>query len=263
MNKRLSTPTDRDALDSCAVDEYRAQITACARSLSVAHVADVTGYLAAGNTSEMVKMFTDGNLDKRFLKLKDHLELLNGGFPEMEDLIAAYVKTIPLAAYDTGSSDAEHFLEWLQRSRSLTPEQIDLITCQRARRAVEELAAANRLQHLRFQDFAVLRERLLPEWGARPELRIELNPVRVWATFSTPVLLGEGDEPPATVIFFPVENDIHTAVLEPQAQSLIQDLEARGPSRLDDLASDCLPDVREEIIELCRDLVELGLAALM
>ena len=263
MKKRSTLQSGEYSPEVSAPEAYRRQIAECAQALAVARGEAVSGYLAAGNTAEMVKMFTDGNLDKRFLKLKDQLELLADAFEDFDDLVAEYVKSRPLNAYDTRSSDANHFTEWLEQSRRLSAEQHDLITCQRSRHEVEERASQQRLQHIRFQEFAASRERFLGEWGPDPELRIELNPVRVWATFHTPVLLDEDDHLPAIVVFFPVEDNIHTAVVEVHAQALLRELETRGPSRLDDLAVDCLPEIREEIATICGDFVELGLAALV
>lgn len=263
MKKRSTLRHNESPPGGPAPDGYRRQIAECAQALAIARGEAVTGYLAAGNTTEMVKMFTDGNLDKRFLKLKDQLELIADEFEDFDDLVAAYVQSRPLEAYDTRASDAEHFMDWLEQTRRLSAEQHDLITCQRSRHAVEDVAARQRLQHVRFQELAASRERFLDEWETNPELRIELNPIRVWATFHTPALLDEEDHVPAIVVFFPVENNIHTAVVEVHAQALLRELEARGPSRLDDLAADCLPEVREEIAAICRDFVELGLAALV
>lgn len=253
-------PTTQPDLQA-AIDEYRAQIVRCARSLAVAKNDAVAADLAGGMPLERVKMFTDGNLDKRFLKLKDQLELFEDEFEDLEELIVEYVKSVPLAAYDTGSSDSGHFMEWLCGTRELTPEQLDCVACQQSRIEVEEIAETNRLPHVRFQDLLSRADDLAPELGLNDNLWIHLNPIRVWATFYTNALVDEEDEVPARVLFFPVGNDIRTAILEPSAVALLRDLEALAPCRLDDVAAAASEFDQSEAVELCRDLAELGLVA--
>jgi hypothetical protein len=247
-------------IDSLA--EYRAQITACARALAVADNAVVAPFLPAGVADAAVKMFTDGNLDKRFQKLTDQLELLADSLDDLEELIVRYVRTVPLAAYDTGCTDAERFLLWLPEQRELTPAQRDLVACQRSRHAVEFAGRKQRLAHVRFQELASMAEPLSAEWGTNPELRIALNPIHVWATFETTALLDEDTDVPASVLFFAVRNEVRTAVLEADGRELVRALAISGPCRLDDLIFGGAAGVeQDELIDLCRDLAEMGLAA--
>lgn len=244
-----------------ALNEYREQIVRCAQSLAVARNEAVAGFLSAGMPLQRVAMFTDGNLDKRLLKIRDQLEEFEDELDDLEEPIREYIRAVPLAAYDTGSSDTGHFLNWLRASRDLTPEQLDCIACQQARIDVEELAAANRIGHVRFQELLSRADDLAPELGENPELWIHLNPIRAWATFQTQALLDEDDEVPARAAFFPVDNDIRTAVMEPPAEALVGELERFGSCRLDDLAGEIRELDREDVIDLCRDLAALGLVA--
>ncbi len=242
-------------------EDYAEQIRRGAQALALAKNDEVTGVLAEGHTLDMLKMFTDGNLDKRYQKLMDECEPMMDAFDDLEEVIVDYVKTVPLTAYDTGCSDAERFLRYLESRGPLTPEQEDHVTCQKGRYAIESLAMDRRLEHVRFQEMSGLVESLAEEWGSNPDLWVHLNPLRVWAEFQTNVLLDEDDETPATVVFFPVGNDIRTAVLDEDGIAAVRMLETRGRVRLNDPAWKKTGLGRDERIEICRDLAEIGLAA--
>lgn len=242
-------------------EDYAEQIKRCAQALSLAKNDQVAGVLAKGHTLEMLKMFTDGNLDKRYQKLVDQCEFMADAFEDLDEVIVEYVKTVPLTAYDTGPADAERFLRHLESGRSLTPEQKDYITCQQGRYALEFQAMERRMEHVRFQELAALAETLMPEWGSNPDLWVHLNPLRVWATFQTTVLLDEDDLVPATVLFYPVGDDIRTAVLEEEGMAVAKFLSARTRARLEDSGWEETGLDRDERIEICRDLAEIGLAA--
>ncbi len=241
--------------------EYAEQIRRCAQALALAKNDQVAGNLANGHTLDMLKMFTDGNLDKRCQKLVDECEIMADEFEDLEDVIIEYVKTVPLTAYDTGCTDAENFLRHLESTRSLTLEQKDFITCQQGRYALEFQAVENRLEHVRFQEMSGMAESFAAEWGTNPKLQIYLNPLRVWATFHTTTLLEKDDETPAEVLFYPVGADCRTAVLEEEGLTIVKFLEMRRRARLDDGAWQETGLNREERIEICRDLAEIGLAA--
>src|SRR5688572_26187494 len=115
---------------------YRSQLARWAQDLAIARRTSVETALAAGSADMHVKMFTDGNLDKRFNKLQNALEFIGEAFDGFDDALAEYVRDLPLAAYDTGSSDAERFLDWLAGRRPLSAEQQDYVACQRGRFAV-------------------------------------------------------------------------------------------------------------------------------
>jgi hypothetical protein len=241
--------------------EYAEQIRRCAQALALAKNDIVQGDLANGHTLEMLKMFTDGNLDKRYQKLVDECEFMAEEFDELDETIVEYVKTIPLTAYDSGCTDAERFLRHLESTRALTPEQKDFITCQQGRYALEFQALENRLEHVRFQEMAGMAETFAPEWGVNPDLWIHLNPLRVWATFHTTVLLEKDDETPAKVLFYPVGADTRTAVLEEDGLAVVRFLETRRRARIDDQTWEETGLSREERIEIGKDLADIGLAA--
>src|SRR5687767_4262879 len=80
--------------------DYRDQIQRCAQTMALGYAEDVRPFLASGMTIEQVKLFTDGNLDKRFEKVLDQVELLKAAFDNLNDLVDEYILEVPLAAYD-------------------------------------------------------------------------------------------------------------------------------------------------------------------
>lgn len=250
----------RTAID----DAYREQIRRCARSLAVAQNGDVAAFLPSAKSSALVDAFTAGNLDKRTWKLGDQLEFLRDEFPQLDEWIGEYIHTVPLQAYDVGTSDSVHFLEWVHHEKTLSLEQIDLGVCHVSRVAVEETARSRRMAHVRFQDVLSAAPRLAGDFGANDALWIHLNPIRVPAMFRTAILLDDEADLPADVLFFPVGSDVRTAVAEPAGGALIAALEQGGPCRLTELIAVLDSEVdldRDEITDLCRDLAEMGLVA--
>jgi hypothetical protein len=178
-----------------------------------------------------------------------------------DDLLVSYLRSVPLAAYDTGTSDAERFLEWLSRERALSPVELDHVACQRARHAVEALARRHRLAHVRFQELCSLAAELAGTLLANRDLFVYLNPIRVWTRFATPALLDAGAAPPADVLFFPRGTQMTTAVLEPPGRQRLRELEEYAPCTLEQWSVLSGEADREELADLCRDLAEMGLAA--
>ncbi|MBD3674009.1 MAG: hypothetical protein HUJ26_10840 [Planctomycetaceae bacterium] len=246
-------------------DAYRQQLDKYAESLSIARNDNVVGDLKNGNTAEMLKMFTDGNLDKRFNKVKDQIEFVAEFFDEdqFENLIVQYVKTVPLLAYDTGISDGERFLNWLPEQVELTAEQQDVIRCQQARHQIEEVARENRLTHVAFQGQLTVSEKLAAEFGDNEHLKIQVNPICVRTTFHTAALLGDNADVPAVVQFYPVKNDIRTALLEEDGLEMVDVLHERGAVTLEELqVAMSFKISREELIDLCLELIEMKLATI-
>lgn len=246
-------------------DAYRQQLDKYAEALSIAQNDKVLDDLKAGNTADMLKMFTDGNLDKRFNKVKDQIEFVAEFFDEeeLEEQVVKYVKTFPLLAYDTGISDGERFLDWLPDQMELTEEQKDAIRCQQARHKIEDVARENRLAHVAFQGQLTVAETLAEEFGDNENLRIQVNPICVRTTFKTTTLLGDDAEVPAVVQFYPVKNDIRTALLEDDGLELIDVLHDRGPVTLEELQTAMTFKMsREELLELCLELVDMKLATI-
>jgi len=243
-------------------DDYRRQIVGCAQALAAARNSMVEPHVAGLQAGIRIAMFTDGNRDKRVFKLKDRLDDLSAAFEDFESLIVEYISKIPLLAYDTGPSDSERFLRWLPRGHALTAEQLDYVTCQRCRNAVEMNAAGNRLAHVRFQELWPSWRRLASELQSSTHVWIHLNPIRAWGTFRTFSLLDEEATLPATVLFFPVGDDIRTAVLEPEGRRVVEQLRDVGPVRFDEMAPVVLQTKPAQARGICHDLAEIGLAAL-
>ncbi|MBI5761273.1 MAG: hypothetical protein HZA46_22405 [Planctomycetales bacterium] len=248
-------------------EDYATQLRRLARSLAAARNDEVLDLLAPGYHPWQVEMFTDGNVDKRFEKLQVQLEFVQPAFDEFESLLETYIHEQPLAAYDTGTSDGDRFLAWLESHRELTPAQCDFVVCQRSRHAVEDTGRRNRLGHIRFQELTSLTSELAGELDSNPNLQIHLNPIHVWGCFETRVFLDDDAEPPADVLFYASSNEVRTAVLEPDGHQLVHELASLSPCTIDDWANQCNsfagrgPRVRIKLMEFCRELAELGLVA--
>lgn len=245
-----------------SLDAYREQLRHYAHTMAIGETQAASAGLKSGHTAERVAMFTDGNLYKRYEKLQMACEVLADGLEELNDHIKQYIKVIPLAAYDSGTSDAERFLQWLTKHADLSDEQQDYVRCQRGRHAVEFVAVRQRLAHVRFQELLSMNERLLPELESNPRLGIHLNPIHVWSQFETGALLGDTEAMPTTVIFFPVGEDIRTAVVEGECENLIRLLERQGVMRFKDLRKLLPHDDQPALPGLLRDLAEMGMIAL-
>lgn len=249
------------ALTSPLVENYRDQIQRCAQTMALGYVEDVRPYLASGERIEHVKLFTDGNLDKRIDKVLDQVAMLKPAFARLDDLVSEYILEVPLIAYDTGCSDGDRFLRWLGLTQETTPEQQDYIACQLARHEVEHIARKNRLGHVRFQELRSLTDRLKADLGTNPKLRVHLNPIRTWTTFQTTVLLDEDVTNPADVLFFACGNQIRTSAFEAAGQYFVETVAAHGPLTLLDWKRLDRSLCRSEVIEFCLDAAEMGLVA--
>jgi hypothetical protein len=201
--------------------------------MATARSSEVYGDLEAGSQPEMLKLFVDGNLDKRFDKLDKQLELVKESLGEQfEAIVIEFIKSLPLGAYDSGQYDGEKFLVWLVETKTLTPLQRDHVACQRARHAVENMGRNQRRVHIRFQELASLATELAEELDSNPAIAVHLNPIRVWTQFETNALLDEDSQTPADVLFFAVRNDTSTAVLEDEGRCLVEELASLEPVSL-------------------------------
>lgn len=252
--------TDMTTLTSKSTD-YRDQIQRCAQTMALGCVEDVRPFLANGMTVEQVKLFTDGNLEKRFEKVLDQVELLKAAFDNLDDLVNEFILEVPLAAYDTGCSDGDRFLRWLKLTHVPTLEQLDYIACQLARHEVEIVARSNRLGHIRFQELRSMTDRLTEELPTNPKLRIHLNPIRTWGTFQTNVLLDEESTVPANVLFFANGQQIRTSVFDADGKYFVETLASHGPITLTDWKRLDRSTSRSDLLEFCLDAAEMGLVA--
>ena len=239
-------------------DEIRRWVPALAGFQATTGVCDA---LAPGSSPLGLKLFAEGNLKKRREKLQAQLDFVAEAFDDLEDLVSAYLRNVPPAAYDTTVSDGERFLEWVERTAEPTPRQRDYVACQRARLAVEAAARADRPGHRRFQELWSLTPQLAAELDTAPGLLVCLNPVRAWSRFTTTALLDDDATLPADVLFFAASEEIRTAVLDPHGRELVEELASCGSCTLDDWATQSQHADREELVTLCRDLTEMGLVA--
>lgn len=246
--------------------DYAAQLTRIATSLAVANNDVVHGDVADGQPHDRVGMFTEGNLSKRADKLADQFEDFEDDFENLPELIGGYIRKIPLAAYDTGASDADRFVRWLPTVTELTPEQRDLTLVIRSRFAVEEAGRRNRFGHVRFQELVSLNDRLVAEMETNPELRIHLNPMRTRAIFETGLLIGEEESPEdgVEVVFFAFQTEVRTAILESEGRAFVQTLADIGPCSLARLKKqlDLTISLDDEVLlEMLTDCSEVGIIA--
>lgn len=252
--------------DNTLLKDYTEQLSRIATSLAVAKNGVVHGDVAAGQSCCLVEMFTSGNLDKRADKLNDQLDMFAETMEELPCLISRYIREIPLAAYDTGTSDTDRFVRWLPTVIKLTPEQRDLILVIKSRFTVEEAGRRNRLGHVRFQELASLNDRLVSELESNEGLRIHLNPMRTRAVFETGLLIGEEESPAdgVEVLFFAFQTEVRTVILEREGRALVQTLSDIGPCRLASLKKqlDLTTSFDDEsLMEMLNDCSEVGLIA--
>jgi hypothetical protein len=204
-----------------------------------------------------VRLFVEGNLDKRHDMLAKLVTFVASAFPDLDDLLDEYIAQVPLFAQFTGSGDADGFLGWLERRGGLSAEQRDLVACQRARFAVLETARKDRPAHVRFQERWARRTQL--DRGAK--VRLHLNPIRAWSRFTTRTLVDEETALPADVVLFAVRDGIRTAIVEPAGKMLLGELAAFGACTLDQWRARSARARRTGLVPWARDLAEMGLLA--
>lgn len=250
--------TDLSEPDLIYQDELHRWVPALAGFQTINGICDA---LSPGSSPVGLKLFAEGNLKKRREKLRAQLEFVADVFDDLEDLISAYVRSVPPVAYDMTACDGQRFLRWLERTSTLTPPQRDYVVCQQARLEVEAAARAARSDHLRFQQLWNLTPKLPAELETALGMLVSLNPVRVWSRLTTTALLDDDMTLPADVLFFAAGEEIRTAVMDHHGRALVEELALFGPCALDDWAARSRYADREELVALCRDLTEMGLTA--
>jgi hypothetical protein len=244
-----------------AVEQYRRQLNAWVEGMAVDDNSAVYPDAAPTSTPTDVDLFTEGNLAKRFEVLDFQMAFLRPAFPDFDDLAVDFITTEPLPAYETGSVSGEAFLRWLEETLELTPVQRDYIACRRGRYQVEDIARADRLAHIRFQERWSVAGVLAKHLGRDGRLRIQLNPIRAWARFETDEFLEGQAEPPADVLFFAVRSSIHTAVLDAPMPVLLEGLDGKDGVTLLEWARRVELAASDDLVSLARDLAEMGLVA--
>ncbi len=199
---------------------------------------------------------------ERYAKLKSQLTLLADFFADSDAWLERYVRTVPTFEYDTGSSDGERFLDWLRQHRPLSVVENDVVCCQSARFAIETMVRLNRPRHEQFQEMCRQTAPLDLKSIDRGKWWVLLNPIHVRTTFRSSALVGRDDAIPAQVIFFPVNDEIRTALLSPVGQLLVKHLSENGASRWDELLQIVRPEQHAELLQASSDLAKLGLISL-
>ena len=261
MSPRPISIDDRKLKMTKEPQTYGVQMKWLARAMAEGHKEAIRARLT-NVSNEKLGMFIEGNQEKRHDKLRNQLESVADHFDDFETLIRQYAAEVPLIAYDNGTSDGQHMLEWLVRMRDTSDEQRDWVACQQARHRVEELGRGHRISHIQFQDLRGVIDLEDDSWTSDTGLRIHLNPIRVWERFITSALLDDEATSPADVLFFPIGNEVTTAVLEPEGQVLVTELAKYEPCTLSEWAVVSQHADREQLIELCHDLADMGLIAL-
>lgn len=239
-------------------DPYAEQVRRLAAALAAGDADDLATLLAAGSTPDDVRLFTDGNREKRFAGLKAQVAFIADAVEDLDGVVEAYLGRGPQPAHETPRDDALRFLTWLDRNADLTPEQADHVACQRARLQVEAAAKHHRADYLTFLDRRQAGIDLDPDDAI---VEIYLNPVRAWARFATAALLDDDATLPADVLFFAADGEIVTAVLEAEGRELIDELAELGPCPLGRWAALSRHADPETLAEMCRDLAGMGLVA--
>jgi hypothetical protein len=240
-------------------ETYHDQIARLARGLTAAGLGP-SGDLPADVCRQM-RLFAEENVEKRLEKLGRQVEFVAGAFEDLDDLLGAFCRALPQAAYADVGDDGDRFFEWLTTTRELTPEQRDHLACQAARHAVAAAARANRAGHLRFQELWSVAGRLGGELKRNRQLVIHLNPIRAWARFQTRALLDEEAEVPADVLFFAAGGGISTALLGAEGRQWVEELAGYAPCTLDQWVARGALAPRRHLLHFCRELAGMGLVA--
>jgi len=245
-------------------ETYREQLDRWVAAMTVPNEEQQVSSDLAESDADRVKMFVDGNLEKRLDKIERGVEIVASAFDEEAflQLMMQFIGGSKMPVYDTGAGDAERFLIWLEETQSLSAEQRDRVVCQRTRHEIEEIARSNRMGHIRFQEMFSLADSLGPQFSGDDNLQIHVNPVRTSTQFHSDALLGDGAMLPADVLFFATRSDISTAVLEDEGADMFAELCRFAPCTLSQWAALSQHASREQLEEFATDLTTMGLAAI-
>jgi len=216
---------------------------------------------AASQQEDCCPAIASETSSRRLDEIKNVCALLADGLNEFDNMIETYVREIPLRVRDSGSRDCDRFLMWLEERVELSDEQRDFIVNQQSRHAVEFVALKQRIAHTRFQEMARGCETIDAKSSKHLAKYVHLNPVHVWATFETHAFLDEETPVPATVLFYPADDEICTTVVTDGVKSLLRNLE-RGPQTLKTLIRQTPKLDRESILETINQLMTRGVIAI-
>ncbi len=236
---------------------FRQQVASAAQDLSFSRG---TEQVPRTTAVPKVRPLNDIGNTERVSELHDGCAWLVDGFDNLDRLIRDYITEVPLAQQD-GIADAEQFLEWLATHHELSDEQRDAIVCQQSRYTVEFLAMKKRLSNARFQELLSNNSRLLRELSHNRTIRIHLNPAHVWASLQTHEFLDESTQVPARVLFYLAGETVRGAVVPEELQLLFHKLQ-RGPRSLSDLRWVMPRQGDWDLLDVLRELAQLGIIAL-
>lgn len=204
----------------------------------------------------MIQLFSEGNFQKRYEKLERALELLPEVFLDHQTIFRRFITSNPLKPYDTVLTDADSFLDWFWEQQSgPSVEQTDVWLAEKARLQVEKNALDRPMQHRGFQSISKVQMAKGPLNFS--DKRLTINPVATWVSFESSHFVGEDTDLPASVLFYPVETQIRTSIVEPEAKPVLQSLQSQSLTPKE-LAKMNLGTV-EGICFGCEDFIALGI----
>ncbi len=199
--------------------------------------------------------------EQRTKHLRQSCELLSASFDKLDSLMEEYLQEVPFSPRDTDRSDANRFLRWISSVTKITAEQQDLITCLKSRFAVEFISFKRRLAFHRFQELTARSERFIQQVTLDDKATLHLNPLHVWATFETHVLLDEKASVPATVLFYPNAQGVQTTVLGVAALAVVKRL-VNGSLSIKKIFKSKTPLEKTKLTASIKDMLRLGILAI-
>jgi hypothetical protein len=262
MSARTVKTTENRASSAAA---YREQIAEYARCLATGSIDALRDAIEGDDCFDRMIAFIDGAYNKRADWLQSAVEFVAPAFDNLAELIDDYVNTAPPAAVGANVDDADAFLAWLEETQTLSPRQADFVACQRARHAVESQALGDRMAYLWYQEVASLASRFADELYSQEEaahrLTIHVNPIHAWVRMQTTELLDQPTALPVEVVFFAVDEGIHTADFSTAAADLVRELHLRGPITFENWRRENSSINPIELKTLIVTLARLGLVA--
>ncbi|WP_437186955.1 hypothetical protein SH668x_000328 [Planctomicrobium sp. SH668] len=186
-------------------------------------------------------------------------EILDERFNELDEYLQEYILNYPLVSRP--ADDVSQFVNWLRRKREIAPEQRDALVCMYSRRAVEITVLQRRLAHARFAFRSQTSPTHLETAPERSRAEVFLNPVHVWATLETGAMVPEYTKLPATILFFQLENEVRTVVLDAEAEHLLRYLDGKS-IRLGTLFRKVKGYQYDRMVTMLRSLVSQGIIAI-